>query len=157
GKILGGASHAAAASDLAMPAGMSAPGSDIALILNVEEDGISGHRLKNGSYAVGVVRGVTTDSPPRAIVVVRGGVGRTDCPAPLGSTSDSSESAESTTWSKASDGTPVNVYVVSRVVYNAAGDQVLYSFMREMSFDARGLLVSVGTETRVTVDATESC
>ena len=157
GKIVGGAADASGATDLAMPAGMSVPASDNALVLNVEEDGESGHRLRNGSYVVGVVRGTTTDSPPRAIVIVRGGIGRTDSPATLGSTSDASESAESTTWSKATDGTPLNVYVVSRVVYNPAGDQALYSFVRMLSFDARGLLVSVGAETRVTVDATESC
>jgi hypothetical protein len=157
GKVIGGAAMASGATDLSMPAGMVIPASDNALILNVEEDGEPGHRLKNGSYALGVVRGMTADSPPRAIVVVSGGIGRTDSPTTLGRTSDASESAESTTWAKATDGSPVNLYVVSRVVYNPAGDQALYSFLRMMSFDARGVLVSVGAETRVTVDATEAC
>ena len=49
------------------------------------------------------------------------------------------------------------LYVVSRIVYNEAGDKSLYSFVRPLTFDARGLLVSAGAETRVTVDVTESC
>lgn len=157
GKILSGGAAASSGTAFTMPAGMSAPASEDALVLNLEESALSGHRLANGSYALGVVRGSTGDTPPRSIVVIRGGVGRTDSPTTLGSASAGSETADGATWSKASDATPVNVYVVSRVVYNPSGDQALYSFVRMMSFDARGLLVSVGAETRVTVDTTEAC
>jgi len=133
------------------------PLADNALILNLEESGLSGHRLTNSSYAVGVVRGMTSDSPPAK----HRPSSRRPWPhrfptTTLGGTSGS-ESADTTTWSKATDGSPVNVYLVGRVVYNAAGDQTLYSFVRMLSFDARGLLVSIGAETRVTVDVTEAC
>jgi hypothetical protein len=140
-----------------MPAGMSLPGSDDALVLNVEEDGVSGHRLKAGTYAVGVVRGRTNEAPPRWIVFVRGGVGRVDSPTVIGGTSEGSESADSSTWARDVDGTPVDVYGVSRMVYNEAGDKTLYQFVRKFSFDARGLLVGVGGESRVTIDVTEAC
>ena len=157
GKILAGIAAASAATDLAMPMGMTVPPADNALILNLEESALAGHRLKNGSYSVGVIRGATADVPPRPIVLIRGALGRTDSPTMLGSTSDTGESAETTTWSRDTDATPVDVYLVSRVVYNPTGDQTLYSFMRKCSFDARGELVSVGAETRVTVDVTEAC
>jgi hypothetical protein len=156
GRILTGTSSASPSSALSMPAGLSIPGSDDALVLNLEEDGASGHRLASGTYAVGVVRGTTSESPPRKIVFVEGGVGRTDSPTTLGGASEGSESADSSTWARGG-GTPLVLYVVSRTVYNEAGDKTLYSFVRPLTFDARGVLVSVGAETRVTVDVTEAC
>ena len=96
-------------------------------------------------------------SPPRSVVVIRGGMGRTDSPTIIGSESDSSEAADTTTWSKASDGTPVSIYVATRVVYNPTGDKTIYAFVRQLSFDARGSLYAIGEETRMTVDVTESC
>jgi hypothetical protein len=94
--------------------------------------------------------------PAKSIVVIGGGVGRTDSPTTIGGES-TSETADTATWSKASDGTPVDVTVATRVIYNAAGDKTIYAFVRQMSFDARGTLVAIGAETRVTVDVTESC
>jgi hypothetical protein len=156
GRILSGSSNASPSSALSMPAGLSIPGSDDALVLNLEEDGASGHRIASGTYAVGVVRGITNESPPRKIVFIRGGVGRTDSPTALGGTSEGSESADSSNWTRLG-ATPVVVYVVTRTVYNESGDKTLYSFVRPLTFDARGLLVSAGAETRVTVDVTEAC
>jgi hypothetical protein len=157
GKILGGVASASASADLAMPMGLTVPSADNALILNVEEQSLSGHRLAAGAYAVGIIRGATADVPPKRIVLIRGALGRVDSPTTLGSTSDASESAETTTWSRDTDATPLDLYVTCRVVYNPAGDQTLYAFLRKCSFDARGELVSVGEETRVTVDVTEVC
>jgi hypothetical protein len=157
GRVMSGAASAGAGAALVMPAGMSSPVSDNALVLNVEEDGISGHRLKAGSYAVGVVRGSTGESPRRWIVFVRGGLGRGDSPTVIGGTSEGSESADTSSWSRDVDGTPVDVYGVSRMVYNEAGDKTIYQFVRKFSFDARGLLVGVGGESRVTIDVTEAC
>lgn len=157
GRILSGSSNEPASANLGMPAGMTIPGGDNALVLNVEEDGQSGHRLQSGTYATGAVVGTTSESTPRAIVAIRGGVGATASPTTIGSTSLGSESADTATWSRASNSTPVNVYLISRVVYNAAGDKTLYSFVRQLSFDSRGLLLSVGAETRITVDVTEAC
>ncbi|HZL36327.1 MAG TPA: hypothetical protein VFC78_13495 [Tepidisphaeraceae bacterium] len=155
GQILGGKSNASASTNLAMPAGLSATLN--ALILNTEEDGLTGHRLASGSYAVGVVRGTTTDSPPRTIVVVRGGLGSQASPLTVCSTSNTSESPDTSTWSRDTDGLPINLYVVSRTVYNPAGDQTLYQFIRKLSFDARGILYAVSAETRDVVDVTEPC
>jgi hypothetical protein len=157
GRILAGASNATPGAALTMPAGMLLPGADDALVLNAEEDGETGHRLAAGAYSVGVVRGQTSESPPRRIVVIRGAAGRIDSPTTIGSSSDSSESADSATWSRATDGTPVDVWVISRVVYNPTGDQTLYSFARMLSFDARGTLVGISAETQITVDVTEAC
>ncbi|HEX4125663.1 MAG TPA: hypothetical protein VHY37_13120 [Tepidisphaeraceae bacterium] len=157
GRILSGVSTATASSPLVMPAGLTVPAADDALVLNSEEDSLSGYRLAVASYATGVIVGQTSDSPPRQIVVVRGALGATASPTTIGSTSDTSESADTGSWSRSSSATPVNVYCVSRVVYNAAGDQTLYQFLRQISFDARGQLVSISAETRATVDATESC
>ncbi|MDB5353594.1 MAG: hypothetical protein JWN24_47 [Phycisphaerales bacterium] len=157
GRVLGGAASAAPGAALGMPAGMTSPGGDNALVLNVEEDGITGHRLKSGSYAVGVVRGSTAETPPRSIVFIRGGVGRVDSPTVIGGASEGSESADASSWSRDTNGTPVDIYMVSRTVYNEAGDRTLYQFVRKLSFDARGLLVGVGGESRVTIDVTEAC
>ena len=156
GRILSGTSNASPSSALSMPAGLHIPGGDDALVLNLEEDGASGHRLASGTYAVGVVRGMTNESPPRRIVFIGGGVGRTDSPTTLGGTSEGSESPDSSNWAR-TGGTPLVLYVLSRTVYNEVGDKTLYSFVRPLTFDARGLLVSVGVETRVTVDVTEAC
>ncbi|HEX4795511.1 MAG TPA: hypothetical protein VH370_17095 [Humisphaera sp.] len=156
GAILTGSSDAAAGSDLVMPAGMDDGAAD-ALILNAEEDSETGHRLASGTYAVGVTRGMIDESPARKIVVIRGGVGRMDSPTTLGDTSEGSETADTSNWSRASTATPLNLYVVSRMVYNESGDQTLYQFVRQLSLDARGLLVSVSGETRVTIDVTEPC
>jgi hypothetical protein len=157
GRILSGISSATASSPLVMPAGMTLPATDNALVLNSEEDSLTGFRLAIGSYATGIVVGKTTDSPPRQIVMVRGALGATASPTTVGSATEGSETADTASWSRATSATPVNLYCVSRVVYNASGDQTLYQFMRELSFDARGLLLAVSAETRVTVDVTESC
>ncbi len=157
GRVLAGASNATPSADLAMPAGMRTPGADDALVLNAEEDGQTGHRLRAGTYAVGAVIGRTAESMPREIVAVRGGVGATASPTTLGGTTGGSETADTAAWSRATNATPLNVYLLSRTVYNAAGDKTLYAFVRQLSFDARGLLLSASAETRITVDATESC
>lgn len=161
GVILEGMASATAGSNLAMPMGMTmgltGAGADNALILNVDESGETGNRLAAGSYAVGIVAGVTAESPARSIVLMGGGVGSTAGAGTLGGTTDASETAQTTSWSRAASAMAVNLWVVSRVVYNAGGDRSLYAFLREMSFDARGLLTAISAETRVTVDATEAC
>ncbi len=136
---------------------MTVPGSDNALILNVEESSLPGNRLMPGSYTVGVIRGATGDTPPRPIVLVRGALGSRNSPMTVGSADNASESPDETTWAKDTNATPVDLYVTTRVVYNPDGDQTLYAFERLCSFDARGVLYAVSGETRVTVDVTELC
>ena len=84
-------------------------------------------------------------------------VGETASPTTLGSAAEGSETADTTTWSRATDGTPLEETYVSRVVYNDGGDEVLYVFMRTRKFDACGLLYEVSAETRVSVDVPEDC
>ena len=73
----------------------------------------------------------------------------------LGSAAEGTEAALSTTW-VANASTPLDMWVVSRVVYNHAGNRVLYKMMRRMRFTQFGRLYSVGAETRVDVDAAVS-
>lgn len=157
GQILGGAASASPSGGVVMPEGMSTPASGAALVLNLEEDGLAGHRLKSGAYAVGVAAGMTGGSPPRAIVFVRGALGAIAGAATLGGATNVSETSDSSSWSRDTNGTPVDVYVVSRTVYNPVGDQTLYQFFRMLSYDARGQLIAVSGETRGVVDATEAC
>ncbi len=41
--------------------------------------------------------------------------------------------------------------------YDAAGDKVLYAFVRDLTFDDLGQLASVSAERRVSIDVTETC
>jgi len=69
----------------------------------------------------------------------------------LGSNAEGTETALTDTF--AASGDPgLDLWIVSRVVYNHAGDKVLYAMMRKMRFTNRGQLFSVGGETRVNVD-----
>jgi hypothetical protein len=51
----------------------------------------------------------------------------------------------------------VTVRVQTRTAYNDAGDQKLYAFYRDLTFDSRGCLVAATGETRVEIDAPEDC
>jgi hypothetical protein len=156
GRILGGASSASPAGALAMPAGMTLPASDNALVLNTEEDGVTGHRLMTNTFAIGCVVGMTSEAQPRWIVMVRGGFGATASPAALGDGTGGALSADSTSWSKSTSGTPLNLWVQTRTFWDTSGN-VLYAYLRQLSLDARGLLIAVSGETRITVDTTQSC
>jgi hypothetical protein len=148
GRIVSGVSNAGASGMLAMPEGLSAGMS--ALILNEEEDGQTGHRLSTSCYAIGQVTGIAAG---QAIVIIRGALGTTSSPTSI---SGSGVTADSGTWSRASNGTPVNVTLQTRTVWDSSAG-VLYAYQRTMSFDARGLLVSVSAETQVTVDTAIAC
>lgn len=84
-------------------------------------------------------------------------VGVTTSPTTLGSSSEGSETADTTSWTRSSSGAPLDVWQVCRTVYNHAGDKKLYSFVRKFSYDSLGLLIAVSAETRIEVDAAESC
>jgi hypothetical protein len=85
-------------------------------------------------------------------------------PATLGSAAEGLEAATLNTWTR--DGTtsgsnyagvPLDLWMVSRVVYNDVGDKCLYAYLRKVSFDSLGLLRSVSSESRIVVDAPELC
>jgi hypothetical protein len=46
--------------------------------------------------------------------------------------------------------------VQTRAFWDTSGN-VLYAYLRQLSMDARGLLISVSGETRIVVDTTQSC
>jgi hypothetical protein len=153
GRVLSGASSAVAAGNLAMPEGLGVPGSDNALICNEEEDTLGGHRLAIPCYGVGRVAGI---SHGLTVVMIRGAKGATNSPTSLGDGTSGAVAADTTSWSKASDGTPVTVWVQTRTLWDSTGG-VLYAYLRSFSFDARGLLVSVSGENRITVDVPTPC
>lgn len=68
-RILTGLSTATATTNLSMPAGMTVPGADNALFLNLPESGGSGHNLTTNSFAMGLIVGTTTETTPRKIVM----------------------------------------------------------------------------------------
>jgi len=149
GNLVTGTSTATSSGNLAMPEGMQI--GDPVLILNPAEDGLSTHTLRSGTFHNGklVAPGVVQiDCVP---------TGNTASPTTLGGTSEGSESADTSHWSRATDGSPLDLYVVCRMAYNESGDQTLYAFVRKLSFDACGLLIAVSAEARVTIDATEAC
>jgi hypothetical protein len=85
-------------------------------------------------------------------------------PATLGSAAEGLEAATLNTWTR--DGTtsgsnyagvPLDLWTVSRVVYNDLGDKCLYAYLRKLSFDSLGLLRSVSSESRIVIDAPEAC
>lgn len=150
GQVLAGDSTAAAAGDLAMPEGMNTSSGPSALILNEEETGLDGHRIAPGSYAVGQIAG---NSNGTAIVIIRGGLGATASPTAL---SGSGIDADSTSWSKASSASPLDVWVQTRTFWDT-GSGTLFGYLRKFSFDARGLLYAVSGETQITIDVATAC
>jgi len=150
GRLVTGVSGAAASGNLAMPEGMSVAGTDNALVLNEEEDQESGHRLAIGAYAVGRIVGT---SAGLTIVMIRGAPGSTSGPTTL---AGSGVSADSTSWSRVSNGTPVTASIQTRTLWDSVGG-VLYAYLRNFTFDARGVLVSISGEAQVTVDIPTEC
>ena len=153
GRILSGASSAVGAGNLAMSEGLTVPAIDDALICNEEEDALAGHRLAIPCYGIGRVVGI---SQGLTVVMIRGAKGATNSPTSLGDGTGGAVAADTTSWSKASNGTPVTVWVQTRTVWDSTGG-VLYAYLRSFSFDARGLLASVSAENRITVDVPTAC
>jgi hypothetical protein len=153
GQILNGSSDASPSADLAMPAGMTPAGPIDALVINTEETGVAGHRLAAGAYAVGTVRGRTTEATPRSIVVIRGAAGRTDGPTSL---PGGGVTPNGTSWSRAGTGTPLTLAVVAAVVWDTSSSALLAN-VRTLTFDARGLLVGASAESQATVAEATAC
>jgi hypothetical protein len=151
GQILAGSSSASPGSNLSMPAGLSPSAG--ALVINTEETGVSGHRLSAGAYAVGVIRGMTSETTPRSIVVIRGAMGRLDSPKGLGG---GGVTPNTTPWSRASDAMPLSLTVVTAVAWDS-GAAALLANSRTLIFDARGLLSSVSAESQSTINSTTAC
>lgn len=84
-------------------------------------------------------------------------VGVTTSPTTLGSSSEGSETADTTSWTRSSSGAPLDIWMESRTVYDHASGKTLYGFARKFSYDSLGLLIAVSGETRYTIDVAESC
>jgi hypothetical protein len=136
-----------------MPEGMTIPDADDALICNVEEDGEAGHRIEIPSYAVGQIVG-THDG--MTVVMIRGALGSSDSPASLGDGTGGAVSPDDGTWDKASDGTPLDVSVQTRTVWDTSSG-TLFGYLRQFSFDARGVLYAVSAENQITIDVAQAC
>jgi len=66
--------------------------------------------------------------------------------------------AKTNQWNVNDDNnTGMQMTVQTATVYDAAGDNVLYSMVRDMTFNSLGQLVDVSAERRITVDTTETC
>lgn len=62
------------------------------------------------------------------------------------------------TWTIENDNnTGMQMTVQTATVYDAEGDNILYSMIRDLTFNSLGQLVSVSAERRITIDTTESC
>lgn len=72
----------------------------------------------------------------------------------VGTTAET-EAAQTDDWD-IGDGT-LTLTTCTRVAYDDGSDENLYAYYRDLSFDAWGRLTKVGTETRVVIDAPESC
>ena len=80
-------------------------------------------------------------------------VGSTTSPTVIGG---SGLTADTTTWSRQANGTPVDVTELTRAVYDVTA-HILYGFTRVRSYDSQGRLLSISAETRITLDTLEGC
>lgn len=168
GVIMGGQASSAGDMDLHMPEGMT-PSETPCLYLNTDEDLLPTHWLQTDPpiYVLGKIVGMTEEEKPRPIVQGCGGPARqwneTYDPT-LGTLEEGSEEPDTHGWKRneqtAGDiwgDCPIKETYVSRVVYNEAGDKVLYKFLRQKVYAADGRLNEITPETRVTVDTLVPC
>jgi hypothetical protein len=75
----------------------------------------------------------------------------------IGGTSEGGTSEDSETWDIYTDLSGPSVWVMSRVVYAHAGDEILYGYRRQLKFDRGGRLYAITAETRFEIDAPVDC
>jgi len=128
-------------------------------------NGRSGTTTANSAYEINGRQGIPNDTIIILFPVMPSDNGPTiyqfdraegteTTPFELGTPGDSSETADTDVWDREAQGTDtgVEVPVVTRSVYDAAGDEILYQFIRVMTFDSSGRLTLVSAETRYTID-----
>ena len=78
---------------------------------------------------------------------------------PLVLNSGTSETANTDIWNRYNQGAydGVSIPISVRPVYNWEGDRILYKMVRILKFDNLGILYEVTAETRLEIDATETC
>jgi hypothetical protein len=102
---------------------------------------------------IGLLTGDTNDDGFPIIVFDSFARAETDSPTAVGDTDEGVEDADTTSWSRATDGTPLTLQVMTRVAYFHGGDKKIYGYIREFKWDTAGLLLSVSGETRIEVEA----
>jgi hypothetical protein len=154
--ILAGPSTATAAAH-DMPGGMTPPAAYNAIAINLDEDGLTGWRLKVPSYAIGQIVGATPTG--KAIIYFHGGVGT---PTGSGGASVISlpigtfGSPDATTYNRDTDAAPVqfNFMTAMGLALDEDDNVVLYYNYRTALADARGMIYSVTAEQQVSGNVT---
>jgi hypothetical protein len=115
-----------------------------------------GTPLPEQSYYLASV--YSNDEHGRVIVDISpGGAGSREEEKVLGSNVEGSESASADTWDQDDDAKGLGWWIVSRIGYFHAGDKKLYAYMRKAQWDSAGNLFHVSAETRIEIDAAETC
>jgi hypothetical protein len=156
-------------SNLTMPEGLqSVVGNSGAncVAINPDEDGLATHRTEANAYTLGFLVGYSDEegSTGQPVYLIPWARPRTASGDTIGTTSEGSETADGKSWKRDEvaagdqygDG-PITVNLISRVVYNEAGDKKLYAYARSLKFDASGRLFEVSAETRYIVDTPVDC
>ena len=97
-------------------------------------------------------------SAPREVRLAR--LGTLSNQATVGAAAEGTETADATTWDRSAQVAGekgVDVVMLTHLVYDDTGDQILYGYWRTLSFDSRGMLSAVSAETRVAIDVAEAC
>jgi hypothetical protein len=134
--LYAGTTTAISGTALSLPAGLTA-GATVT-VANLDESGLTGNRLAIGSW----VYAYPTSSP--TVFWSHGGVGSRDTPKSLPYSDPTSTTADTTTWSRDTDGLALNL-IEPRIVWDSTA-LVLHVFTRKKYFDARGLLYKVDGE-----------
>lgn len=160
GTIYSGAMNDAGTGNLAMPDGLTSGQS--CLVLNLDEQGQPTHWLTTNvstSYAQGVYWGMSTEGPPRPIIVIDRGDYRIASPQAI---VGSGNTADASTWNRRveTSGTdygdvPLTITTQRTVWDGTAG--ILRAFTRTLTFAADGRLDTYSAETESDIDTATAC
>lgn len=123
-------------------------------------DGVCGSLRSGGTGGATILWKESGTGEKWALVRFDCAPGTSEDPAVLEPTDFEQETAATDEWDitdppSGKDG--VVVRMQTRTAYNDSGDQKLYAFYRDLTFDSRGCLVAATAETRVEIDAPEDC
>jgi hypothetical protein len=87
------------------------------------------------------------------------GLGRVGTPQVLLPVDRNTEAAQTDSWDRSSPTAPAEglELVLDRVVYNSAGDKILYRLQRTVQLDGSGRVKTISAETQVTIDEPTEC
>ncbi len=135
---------------------------NIEKVINLRENADTGRILdiENDDYQTLMFLAETISGVQWVIDPGSGGAGVVNNPAQLYATYPGVETAQTDTWDiesqvEGEDG--VEIPIVSRVVYNSAGDSILYGFYRILTVSSTGATSLVSAETRYEIDDPTAC